>query len=115
MTGGASGIDRATARRSADDGAQVVIGDIDAAGRRAIAQESNGRIVFRRCDVTSEADIVALLKLADDAGDLDILFNNAGAGERASRSTPSPPARISDRRRPDDRHARELGCRCRRS
>lgn len=80
VTGGASGIGRATALRLADEGAMVVIGDIDAEGGAALADRSDGRIVFRRCDVTSEADIVALLQVADDAGGLDILFNNAGAG-----------------------------------
>ena len=80
VTGGASGIGRATAQRLADEGAQVVIGDIDDAGGQQIADTSNGRIVFRHCDVTSEADIAALLQIADDAGGLDILFNNAGAG-----------------------------------
>lgn len=80
VTGGASGIGRATAHRLADEGAHVVIGDIDEAGGRHIAETSNGRIVFQRCDVTNEADIVALLQVADDAGGLDILFNNAGAG-----------------------------------
>ena len=80
VTGGASGIGRATAHRLADEGAHVVIGDIDEARGRAIAEESNGRIVFQRCDVMNEADIVELLQVADDAGGLDILFNNAGAG-----------------------------------
>ena len=80
VTGGASGIGRATAHRLADEGAHVVIGDIDEAGGAQIAATSNGRIVFKRCDVTSEADIIALLQVADDAGGLDVLFNNAGAG-----------------------------------
>ena len=80
VTGGASGIGRATAHRLADEGAHVVIGDIDEAGGAQIAATSNGRIVFQRCDVTSETDIVALLQVADKAGGLDILFNNAGAG-----------------------------------
>ena len=80
VTGGASGIGRATAHRLADEGAHVVIGDIDEAGGAQIAATSNGRIVFQRCDVTSEAAIIALLRVADDAGGLDVLFNNAGAG-----------------------------------
>ena len=80
VTGGASGIGRATALRFVDEGAQVFVGDIDAEAGQTLADESNGRIVFHRTDVTQEGDIVALLALADAAGGLDILFNNAGAG-----------------------------------
>ena len=79
VTGGASGIGRATALRLAQEGAEVLIGDIDEAGGRELAETSNGTITFRRCDVTAAADIEALVTAADDAGGLDVLFNNAGA------------------------------------
>ncbi|RXD05092.1 SDR family oxidoreductase [Sphingomonas sp. UV9] len=80
VTGGASGIGRATALRLADEGATVLIGDIDEAGGHAIADASCGRIIFQRTDVLQASDIEALMQTADDAGGLDILFNNAGAG-----------------------------------
>jgi NAD(P)-dependent dehydrogenase (short-subunit alcohol dehydrogenase family) len=79
VTGGASGIGRATALRLAEEGAFVLIGDVDEAGGRALAESSN-RIGFRRCDVTEESDIAELLAECDAGGGLDVLFNNAGAG-----------------------------------
>lgn len=77
VTGGASGIGRATALRLADEGATVLIGDLDEAGGRALESET---IRFVRTDVTVEADLVALMEAAAALGGLDILFNNAGAG-----------------------------------
>lgn len=79
VTGGVSGIGRATALRLAEEGAQVFVGDIDETGGRELAETSNGTIVFRRCDVTDAGDIAALVTAADAAGGLDVLFNNAGA------------------------------------
>jgi NAD(P)-dependent dehydrogenase (short-subunit alcohol dehydrogenase family) len=80
VTGGASGIGRATALRLADEGADIWIGDIDVAGGEELAATSNGRIRFRRTDVTDAESIAALMAAADEAGGLDIVFNNAGAG-----------------------------------
>ena len=77
VTGGASGIGRATALRLAEEGAEVLIGDIDEGGGRELAETSNGRISFQRCDVTEPGDIEALVSAG---GGLDVLFNNAGAG-----------------------------------
>jgi NAD(P)-dependent dehydrogenase (short-subunit alcohol dehydrogenase family) len=84
VTGAASGIGRATALRFAEEGATVVIGDIDVAAGQELADTSNGRIRFSRTDVTAEVDIIHLLQLAEELGGPDILFNNAGAaGDRA--------------------------------
>lgn len=80
VTGGASGIGRATALRLAEEGAAVIVGDIDEAGGRSLAETSNGRIAFQRTDVTQADQIEALVAAADRAGGLDVLFNNAGAG-----------------------------------
>jgi NAD(P)-dependent dehydrogenase (short-subunit alcohol dehydrogenase family) len=84
VTGGASGIGRATALRLVEEGADVLIGDLDIAGGQELAETSNGRIKFLRTDVTNVADIEALMLAADAAGGLDVVFNNAGAaGSRA--------------------------------
>ncbi len=80
VTGGASGIGKATAERLASEGAEVWIGDIDVEGGEHIAQTSNGRIRFCRTDVCKVGDIEALILAAEAAGGIDLLFNNAGAG-----------------------------------
>ena len=80
VTGGASGIGRATALRLAEEGASVLIGDVDREAGEALAAASAGRIAFHPTDVTQAGQIEALLHAADAAGGLDILFNNAGAG-----------------------------------
>ncbi|UIJ45107.1 SDR family oxidoreductase [Sphingomonas cannabina] len=78
VTGGASGIGRATAERLASEGAEVWIGDIDDAGGEAVAAAIDGH--YRHCDVSDPAEIAALVGAADAAGGLDALVNNAGAG-----------------------------------
>lgn len=80
VTGAASGIGRATALRLAAEGAAVLAGDVDEACGEALVAETDGRIAFRRCDVTEPGEIEALMRAADEAGGLDLLFNNAGAG-----------------------------------
>ncbi|THD37958.1 MAG: SDR family oxidoreductase [Sphingomonas sp.] len=79
VTGGASGIGRATALRLAEEGAEVLIGDLNVADGEEVAATSNGRIRFQRTDVTQAAEIEALMTAAEDAGGLDVVFNNAGA------------------------------------
>ncbi|MEO5492812.1 MAG: SDR family NAD(P)-dependent oxidoreductase [Sphingomonas sp.] len=79
VTGGASGIGRATALRLVEEGAEVLIGDLDVAGGQELADTSNGRIRFQKTDVMQAAEIEALMNAADAAGGLDVVFNNAGA------------------------------------
>lgn len=77
ITGGASGIGLATARRFAAEGATVVIGDVDVETGEAAASEVGG--LFVRVDVTDEAQVDALFDTAQSTyGSLDIAFNNAG-------------------------------------
>jgi NAD(P)-dependent dehydrogenase (short-subunit alcohol dehydrogenase family) len=77
VTGGASGIGRATARRLAAEGARVVIGDLDPTTGKAAADEVGG--LFVQVDVTSPEQVDALFQAAVDTyGGLDIAFNNAG-------------------------------------
>ena len=80
ITGGASGIGRATALKFAAEGAAgVVVADMNEAGLQPVAQAVNGLAV--RCDVSREADIQALVAAAEQRyGRVDIYFSNAGIG-----------------------------------
>ena len=77
VTGGCSGIGLATVRRFAEEGAKVVIGDLDDSNGERIAQEVGG--VYVHCDVTSKDEVDALFATAKERfGSVDIAFNNAG-------------------------------------
>jgi len=77
VTGGAGGIGLASARRLADEGAYVVVGDVDEAAGAAAAKAVGG--LFVPVDVTIEDQVVALFDAAVDAyGRVDVAFNNAG-------------------------------------
>jgi NAD(P)-dependent dehydrogenase (short-subunit alcohol dehydrogenase family) len=79
VTGGASGIGLATARRFVRDGARVVVGDIDEKALDAVADELGDAVATQRCDVTVEDDVAALADAAVERfGGLDIAFANAG-------------------------------------
>jgi len=88
ITGGASGIGRATALLFAREGAAVSVVDLDEIGGQAIAQmivNEGGRAIFVRCDVSQAADCQrAGQQTVEQLGGLDILFNNAGIIRRAS-------------------------------
>jgi len=77
ITGGAGGIGAAAARRFADDGAQVIVADLDDDKGLAVAASVDGHYV--RADVTSAFDVQAMYAAAiEHFGRLDICFNNAG-------------------------------------
>lgn len=77
VTGGAHGIGNAIARRLADEGADVIIGDIDGAAAEREAEAIEGALA-RELDITKRDQIDAIVKAADDKfGRLDILVNNA--------------------------------------
>ncbi|WP_251453793.1 3-oxoacyl-ACP reductase [Microbacterium sp. Marseille-Q6648] len=77
ITGGASGIGLATARRFAAEGARVVVADLDPASGERAAAEVDG--LFRPVDVADEASVNQLFdSVAADLGSVDIAFNNAG-------------------------------------
>ena len=77
VTGGASGIGKAIARRFAATGASVVIADIDEAEAKAVAAEIGGYSIG--CDVTDESQVEAAVRLAiSEFGSLDVMINNAG-------------------------------------
>jgi NAD(P)-dependent dehydrogenase (short-subunit alcohol dehydrogenase family) len=84
VTGGASGIGLATARRFAAEGARVMIGDLDAEGIATATTSIGDAAAGMRCDVRAEADIEALIAATVERfGQLDIAFANAGTGSFA--------------------------------
>ncbi|HEY6935011.1 MAG TPA: 3-oxoacyl-ACP reductase [Marmoricola sp.] len=77
VTGGCSGIGLATVRRFAEEGARVVIGDIDDDRGEEIAKELDG--TFVHVDVASKEQVDSLFGTAKDVhGSIDVAFNNAG-------------------------------------
>src|SRR4051794_15160664 len=77
ITGGCSGIGLATVRRFAEEGAEVVIGDLDEENGPRIADELG--CTFVRVDVVSKDDVDALFRTAKETyGAVDVAFNNAG-------------------------------------
>ena len=87
ITGGASGIGRATAILFAQEGAAVAIVDInEELGKSAVkeVEAAGGRAIFIACDVTKAEDCQHAVEATEAAfGGLDILFNNAGIIRRA--------------------------------
>jgi NAD(P)-dependent dehydrogenase (short-subunit alcohol dehydrogenase family) len=79
VTGGASGIGRASVELFVEEGAKVVIADIDDARGEELARALGSHALFRRTDVSSADDIQALVDFAVARfGGLDVMFNNAG-------------------------------------
>jgi len=87
VTGGGSGIGKATALAMARAGAALVIANRDAAQGEEVAaliRQAGGRAVFQKTDVSKHADVKTLVERAvSEFGRLDLAFNNAGmAGEK---------------------------------
>lgn len=78
VTGGASGIGRATAALLAAAGARVIIADVNLAGAQEVAASLPGAVALR-CDLADPADIGALCATMEaEYGGVSVLFNNAG-------------------------------------
>lgn len=88
ITGGASGIGRATALLFAREGAAVAVVDLNEPEGQAVVQKiinEGGQAIFVRGDVTRASDCqLAVRQTVEQLGKLDILFNNAGIIRRAS-------------------------------
>ncbi|HLG70309.1 MAG TPA: SDR family NAD(P)-dependent oxidoreductase [Chloroflexota bacterium] len=86
VTGAASGIGRASVERFAEEGAQVIVADVQVeAGTRA-AREIGREAEFVRCDVSVADEVRGLFERVREVyGRLDVLFANAGIGGFATR------------------------------
>jgi NAD(P)-dependent dehydrogenase (short-subunit alcohol dehydrogenase family) len=82
VTGASSGIGRQSALRFAEEGASVVVADVDEDGGHEtvqLIQEDGGDATFVRTDVTDQGDVEAMVQTAVDTyGGLDFAHNNAG-------------------------------------
>jgi len=80
VTGGASGLGLATARRLVDGGARVVIADLPSSAGESVADELGDAVRFVAADVTSEEQIEAVYDAAAERGPLRALVHCAGRG-----------------------------------
>jgi NAD(P)-dependent dehydrogenase (short-subunit alcohol dehydrogenase family) len=80
VTGGASGLGGATARRLAEMGASVTIVDLPSSGGAAVVAEIGDAARFAAADVTDEAEVSAAVDVAVERGPLRALVHCAGRG-----------------------------------
>jgi NAD(P)-dependent dehydrogenase (short-subunit alcohol dehydrogenase family) len=78
VTGGASGLGLATARRLVQAGARVTVVDLLTSGGRDVAEELGESTRFAPADVTSEQEVTAALDIAEEQGPLRLAVNCAG-------------------------------------
>ena len=79
VTGGASGIGRATAELFVEEGARVVIADVDVERGEELAATLGAAAAFKRTDVSDADEVQELVDFAiGQFGGLDVMFNNAG-------------------------------------
>jgi len=86
VTGGGSGFGEGIAKRFAEEGAAVVVNDVNAASAQRVASEivaAGGRARSCAGDVSSDLDVARFVRYAlDEFGGLDVLVNNAGTTHR---------------------------------
>ncbi len=92
VTGGASGFGAGIARRFAEEGARVIVADLNGDAASALAAELGAADLGVKVDVSSAADVASLAETANRLlGGVDIVVNNAGVGH-----TPQPLDELSD-------------------
>jgi 3-oxoacyl-[acyl-carrier protein] reductase len=84
VTGAGSGFGEGIAKRFAQEGAKIIVNDLNAEGGERVAREIGaGQAKFVRADVSKDADWAALVKATLDAyGTLQVVVNNAGTTHR---------------------------------
>ena len=86
VTGGGSGIGRATVERFVEEGARVVVGDIDADAGAAVADAVGDSAAFQQTDVTDADQVQALVDFTvEHFGGLHVMSNNAGVASSMTR------------------------------
>jgi 3-oxoacyl-[acyl-carrier protein] reductase len=100
ITGGGSGIGRASAQRFSEEGASVAVIDLDEHAARATCDLIGGGALALRADVTSRSDVTAAVEaVVERFGRVDVFFNNAGIPQAAKpfeETEPAEWARIID-------------------
>ena len=83
VTGAGSGIGRAIAIEFANQGAAVLIAELNEERGAAVADEIGERAAFTHCDTSAEEDVQAAIASAEERfGGLDIVVNNAGVSQK---------------------------------
>jgi NAD(P)-dependent dehydrogenase (short-subunit alcohol dehydrogenase family) len=94
VTGGASGLGNAVARRVIEAGGKVTLLDVQEAAGQAAAKDLGSHASFVKCDVSSEAEVIAAMDAARERmGRINLLVNCAGIGTAArvlGKSGPMP-------------------------
>ena len=98
VTGGASGLGLATARRLLAKGGSVVLLDLPSSAGEAVAEELGDRARFVAADVREESQVQAAVDAAFTLGPLRIVVACAGTGVPASRNAASTACRIGEPR-----------------
>jgi NAD(P)-dependent dehydrogenase (short-subunit alcohol dehydrogenase family) len=82
VTGGANGLGRGTVELFVEEGAKVVVADVDENRGRVLCDTLGSAVRFKRADVSKREDVQALVDLAvAEFGGLHIMFNNAGVSD----------------------------------
>ncbi|HHZ08272.1 MAG TPA: SDR family oxidoreductase [Rhizobiales bacterium] len=83
ITGAASGFGEGMAKRFAEEGARVVVADLNSKGAERVAGEIGSRAIAVSTDVSQRSEVEAMVRAAVDAfGRIDVMVNNAGYTHR---------------------------------
>lgn len=95
VLGGGSGFGAAIARRFGEEGAKVIVADINTEGGEKVASQNPANLIFQRVDVTQAEEWKTVTDLAfSKFGRLDVLVNNAGTTYRNKVREFEPPAYV---------------------